>query len=95
MSGFRVAPRQRHLDRLKLICGYLSKMRQGCIRVRTDEPDYSDMSEAEYDWARTVYGQVKEELPENAPKVIGKTGGHDNDREISISCPTLLQPDTD
>jgi Reverse transcriptase (RNA-dependent DNA polymerase) len=72
MSGFRVAPRQGHLDRLKRICGYLSKMKQGCIRVRTDEPDYSDMSETEYDWARTVYGRVKEELPTNAPKPLGK-----------------------
>jgi hypothetical protein len=72
MSGFRVAPRQGHLDRLKRICGYLSKMRQGCIRVPTDEPDYSDMSKMEYDWARTVYGRVKEELPTNAPKPLGK-----------------------
>jgi hypothetical protein len=72
MSGFRVAPRQGHLDRLKRICGYLSKMRQGCICVRTDKPDYLDMSETEYDWARTVYGRVKEELPTNAPKPLGK-----------------------
>jgi hypothetical protein len=32
MSGFRIAQRQGHLDRLKRICGYLSKMRQGCIQ---------------------------------------------------------------
>jgi hypothetical protein len=72
MSGFRVAPRQGHLNRLKRICGYLYKMKQGCIRVRTDEPDYSGMSETDYDWARTVYGRVKEELPTNAPKPLGK-----------------------
>jgi hypothetical protein len=30
------------------------------------------MSETEYDWARTVYGRVKEELPTNAPKSLGK-----------------------
>jgi Reverse transcriptase (RNA-dependent DNA polymerase) len=68
MSGFRVAPHQGHLDRLKRICGYLSKMRQGSIRVQTDKPNYSDMSKTEYDCAKTVYGKVKEELPTNAPK---------------------------
>ena len=49
MSGFRVAPRVGHLDRLKRICGYLSKMKHGFIRVRTDEPDYSDLPEQEFD----------------------------------------------
>jgi hypothetical protein len=73
MSGFGVAPCQGHLDRLRRICGYLSKMKQGCIRVRTtDEPDSSDMSETEYDWAMMVYGRVKEEFPSNAPKPLGK-----------------------
>jgi hypothetical protein len=42
MSGFRVAPRKGHLDRLKRIYGYLSKMRHASIRIRTEEPDYSD-----------------------------------------------------
>jgi hypothetical protein len=30
------------------------------------------MRETEYDWARTVYGRVKKELPTNAPKPLGK-----------------------
>jgi hypothetical protein len=72
MSGFRVAPRVGHLDRLKRICGYLSKMKHGCIRVRTGEPDYSDMDETKYDWSHTVYGDVKEEKPRDAPKPLGK-----------------------
>lgn len=72
MSGFRVAPRVNHLERLKRICGYLSKMKHGFIRFRTDEPDYSMLDETTYDWARTVYGKVKEELPKNAPKPKGR-----------------------
>ena len=72
MSSFRVAPRQGHLDRLQRICGYLSKMRYGVIRVRTEEPDYSDLPVDEYDWAHTVYGKVSEEIPSDAPKPLGK-----------------------
>jgi hypothetical protein len=72
MSGFRTAPRAGHLERLKRICGYLCKMKHGYIRIRTDPPDYSDLHEAHYDWARTVYGEVKEERPHNAPRPLGK-----------------------
>ena len=72
MSGFRVAPRQGHLERLKRICGYLYKYKSGCIRVRTNEPDYSGLKNHKYDWARSVYGDVKESKPHNAPKPLGK-----------------------
>ena len=72
MSSFRVAPRQGHLERLQRICGYLYKFRAGAIRVRTELPDYSDLSYKEYDWERTVYGKVKEELPSDAPPPKGK-----------------------
>jgi hypothetical protein len=54
MSGFRVAPRTGHLEIVKQIYGYLSKMRHSVIRVRTDEPDYSDLPEMEHDWSRLV-----------------------------------------
>jgi hypothetical protein len=49
MSAFRSAPRIGHLDRVKRICGYLSKMRHSIIRIRTEEPDYSDIPNPEYD----------------------------------------------
>jgi hypothetical protein len=45
MSGFRVAPHQGHLERLKKIYGYLSKIRHASIQIRTEEPDYSDLPE--------------------------------------------------
>ena len=61
-----------HLERLKRICGYLSKMKHGFIRVRTGVPDYSDMNCEKLDWARTVYGKVKEEIPPDAPTPKGK-----------------------
>jgi hypothetical protein len=72
MSGFRVAPRQGHLERVRRICGYLSKMRQGFLRIRTEEPDYSNMPNQSYNWERTVYGDVHEQIQQDAPKPLGK-----------------------
>ena len=72
MSGFRVAPRVGHLERLRRICGYLSKFRSACIRVRTEEPDYSDLPDKEYDWSRSVYGNVHEQPAEGRPPPKGK-----------------------
>jgi hypothetical protein len=72
MSSFRVAPREGHLERLCRICGYLSKFKSACIRVRTELPDYSDLPDQDHDWARTVYGNVREQRPHDAPTPKGK-----------------------
>ncbi len=72
MSSFRVAPRLGHLDRLKRICGYLLKFKSGAIRIRTEEPDYSDLHRKEYDWERTSYSGARELKPDNAPAPKGK-----------------------
>ena len=72
MSGFRAAPRKGHLDRVKRIYGYLCKMKHATIRVRTEEPDYSDIPDPDYDWSRSIYGDVKELKPEDAPDPLGK-----------------------
>ena len=72
LSRFRAAPRQGHLDRVKRICGYLSKMRHGIVRIRTEEPDYSAFPKKEFDWEYTCYHGAKELLPTDAPKPLGK-----------------------
>ena len=72
LSGFRVAPREGHLDHVRRICGYLAKFKHTCIRMRTDLPDYSDLPHKEYDWERSVYGRVREEIPKDAPAPKGK-----------------------
>jgi hypothetical protein len=72
MSRFRAAPRNGHLDRVKRIIGYLSKMREGAIRIRTKEPDYSNIPDTIYDWEHTVYAGAKEEIPDDAPIPLGK-----------------------
>ena len=71
MSGFRVAPRKGHMDRLKRICGYLQKFKHGAIRFRTNAPDHSDIPLPDYDWAYTTYGNVIEILPEDLPEALG------------------------
>ncbi len=69
MSSFCAAPR--HLERVKRMCGYLYKMKEGKLRFRTHRPDFSDISELTQDWA-SIYGNVKEIIPEDAPKPLGK-----------------------
>ena len=72
LSSFRVAPCVGHLKRCKHIYAYLSKMQHAAIRVRTDEPDFSALPDITYDWAQSAYGNVKEVIPEDCPKPLGK-----------------------
>ena len=43
----------------------------GCIRIRTDLPDYSSLPDQEYEWT-DIYGNTKEEIPDNLPEPLGK-----------------------
>ena len=72
MSRFAQAPRQGHLDRVKRIFAYVKHSKEYAIRVRTGKPDYSKISQVEYDWEHTVYGKGKEEIPPNSPEPLGK-----------------------
>jgi hypothetical protein len=71
MSGFRMAPRIGHLNRLRKMYGYLSKMRYASIHVRTEDPGYSDLSHNAYDCTYCIYGNVKEFLSTDAPEPLG------------------------
>jgi hypothetical protein len=73
MSSYRIAQRIGHLKRAKRIVGYLAKMKHATIRVLVEQPDYSDLPETRYEWASSVYGDIKEELPDNAPRPLGKS----------------------
>jgi len=42
------------------------------IRIHTAEPDYSGLPVQMFDWTHTVYGEVSEILPKNAPPPLGK-----------------------
>ena len=60
------------MQRVQRMHGYLAKMNNARIRVRTEEPDYSGLPNFEYDWSRTVYGAIEEMLPSDAPEPLGK-----------------------
>ena len=72
MSRFRLAPKIGQLERMKRLYGYLAKTKHYAIRYRTKEPDYSHLPKQEYEWSRTVNGNVKEEIPKDIPKPQGK-----------------------
>jgi hypothetical protein len=71
ISGFHMAPRLGQLNRLQRIYGYQFKMKHASIRVRTEEPDYSDLLDNVPDWIYSVYGKVEELLPVDAPDPLG------------------------
>jgi hypothetical protein len=73
MSSFRAAPRVGHMKRVKRIYGYLTKMKHAVLRFRTGEPDFSDLVDAPVEWATSVYGDVKEEIPKDVPKALGRS----------------------
>ena len=72
MPSFRLAPKIGHLKRLKRLYGYLAKTKHFAIRYRTKELEYSHLPKQEYEWTRTVYGNVKEEIPNDIPKQLRK-----------------------
>jgi hypothetical protein len=72
MSGFRVAPREGHVDRLKRIYGYLKKHPDAAIRFRTGIPQHEVVEQPEeYDWQDGVYSTEPEELPDDMPEPKG------------------------
>jgi hypothetical protein len=72
LSRFRSMPRKGHLARAKRVVAYLRKMSDACIRIRTHEPDYSAIPVTKYDWASSVYGEVVELVPSDAPVPKGQ-----------------------
>ena len=72
MSRLRLAPKIGHLERMKRLYGYLVKTIRFTIRYRTKEPNFSHLPKQEYEWTRTVYGNVKEAIPKDIPKPLGK-----------------------
>jgi hypothetical protein len=52
--------------------GYLSKFRFAELCILTNEPDFSDIEVAEYDWSKSIYGDTSEAIPKDAPEPLGK-----------------------
>ena len=71
MSSFQAMPKEGHLDHVKQLIGYVSKMRDAAICYRTECPDLSDLPEELYSWDNSVYGNVSEEIPKDVPVPLG------------------------
>jgi hypothetical protein len=52
--------------------GYLHKMRNGVIRIRTEEPDYTGVPDKIYDWEQSIYAGAEELIPIDIPTPLGK-----------------------
>ena len=72
LSRFRAQPRKGHLDRAKMIVGYLLFLPDCAIRFRTGEPDFSSLKDQEYDWTTSVYSGACEQIPHDIPKPLEK-----------------------
>lgn len=72
LSSFRVAPRKGHLERAKRVYCYLCKFSHSVLEFKTGIPDYSEYPDEGYEWMNSVYGCVKELIPKDAPKALGK-----------------------
>ena len=46
-------------------------MKHATLRFRAHEKDYSDLPDKEHEWS-SVYGEVQELMPEDAPPAHGK-----------------------
>ena len=68
MARFNVAPREGHLTRVQHVYGYLYKIREAMICIRTEEPDYSGIPKKEFDWFYTCYAGAYEEIPDDIPE---------------------------
>jgi len=72
LSSFRAAPQYGHIEQVKHVYGYLAKMRHGMICIHVAEPDYSDLPEQDFDWKHTLYGELTEVIPNDAPELLGE-----------------------
>ncbi|KAL7578502.1 hypothetical protein ACA910_011565 [Epithemia clementina (nom. ined.)] len=72
LSQFRLAPHIGQIDCAKQVYGYLQKTKHYALRFHTMMPTYDDLPEQNHDWIRSVYGEVTEEIPDNAPEPLGK-----------------------
>ena len=72
MSKIRAAPGQGHIDKLTMIYSNAIRTKDYAIRFRTDQPDYSSLPDQDFYWTYSVYGEVKNILPDDMPEPLGK-----------------------
>ena len=70
LSSFLVSPREGHLEQAFHILAYLKKHLHSSLVFDDTEPDLSDFHFKKCDW-EVQYLEVKEPIPNNAPKPLG------------------------
>jgi hypothetical protein len=69
LSSVRSMRLVRHLELTMRCCPYLVKFPGAKIRFRTRVLDHAGLTPIDFDeWSRSIYGDVKEEMPNNSPK---------------------------
>ena len=48
-------------------------MSEAAARFRTNLPDMSDLPYVPHDWDKSIYGEIREEIPEDAPRPLGNS----------------------
>ena len=71
LSTYLASPREGHLDAVYGIFGYLKKHLNSHMVFDCKEPILDGLALNETDWAHSIYGQPKEELPSNMPEALG------------------------
>ena len=67
MASCMALPRSGHLDQVYHIFAYLKKKHNSEMVFDPSEPDVDENEFEQFDWSNSVYGDVQEALPGNAP----------------------------
>ena len=65
-------PCRGHLERAKRIFNYLSNYKDASITFDVEVPEHSQFKIEQPEW-KYIYGECKEQIPENAPEPKGKS----------------------
>ena len=74
LARFRAEPKENHLKMLGRVVGYLRHTKLGAIRFRTNIPNHEEKFPLykPADWDYSVYHGVREEIPGDIPRALGK-----------------------
>eukprot|EP00980_Cylindrotheca_fusiformis_P005287 scaffold1135_cov105-Cylindrotheca_fusiformis.AAC.3 len=78
LSSHLALPREGHLEAAYNIFGYLSKHEESTLVFDDKVPEINPGAFIHTDWEKSIYGDVREELPTKCPKALGK--------EVRMTC---------
>ena len=72
MSSYLASPREGHLEMVYNIFAYIGKHEESQIVLDDYAPEMNEEAFERTDWSESIYGDVSEEIPPNAPEPRGK-----------------------